>query len=147
MSGDGNHHLSGAAGDGGLRPDDAPWSAGQPIRFFISYRRRAAVDQELAHFLRQEFENANHEVFIDVGMPVGTDWVAEITRRIEWCDFLVVLLSEDAIHSEMVQAEIRLAHRRRSRDGRPALLPVRVCYDGPLDYELDSVLHRIQYVR
>jgi hypothetical protein len=47
----------------------------------------------------------------------------------------------------MVLGEVRMAHRRRRRDGRPRILPIRVRYDGDLDYELDSYLARVQYVR
>jgi hypothetical protein len=70
----------------------------------------------------------------------------EIGRRIEWCEYLVVLLSATSIHSEMVLGEVRIAHRRRRQDGRPQILPVRVRYDDPLDYELDSYLARFQYL-
>src|SRR5262249_44582973 len=51
-----------------------------------------------------------------------------------------------AVESEMVQAEVRLAHQRRRHDGRPAILPVRVNYKGALGYELDAYLGRIQYI-
>jgi hypothetical protein len=115
-------------------------------RFFISYSRRAPDDGALADFLHQGLEAAGHEVFIDRGMQLGTDWVDEITRKIAWCDFLVVLLSSESVHSEMMLGEVRMAHRRRRRDGRPQVLPIRVRYDGPLDYELDSYLARVQYV-
>jgi hypothetical protein len=86
-------------------------------------------------------------VFIDVGIKVGTDWVDEIERRIDSCDALIVLLSDASCHSEMVLGEVRRAHRRRRKNGRPYILPIRVHYEGPLDYELDSYLARIQYVR
>ncbi len=68
-------------------------------------------------------------------MPIGTRWVAEIERRIAWCDYLVVLLSEDSIHSEMVQGEVRRAHHRYGQVGSPGILPIRVCYQGPLGYD------------
>src|SRR5262249_22803437 len=115
-------------------------------KLFISYKRSVATDEKLAHALRDSFRQQGHEVFIDVAMTVGTDWVTEIARRIRWCDFLVVLLSEAAIDSEMVQAEVRMAHQRRRSDGTPGILPVRVDFEGPLDYELDAYLGRIQYV-
>lgn len=121
-------------------------AADGPYRFFISYRRNAEDDARLAQYLRENLERSGHEVFIDIGMPVGTDWSAEINHRILWCDFLVVLLSADSAHSEMVQAEVRLAHHSRKADGRPAILPIRVAFDGALDYELDSYLGRLQYV-
>jgi AAA-like domain/TIR domain len=100
----------------------------------------------LANDLRAGLTAAGHKVFIDVGMRVGTDWVAEIEERIDWCDALIVLLSEASIHSEMVLGEVRMAHRKRRRDGRPRVLPVRVRYYGSLDYELESYLARIQYL-
>jgi TIR domain/AAA-like domain len=104
------------------------------------------ADAKLAHAMRHGLGAAGYDVFIDVGMKVGTDWVAEIARRISWCDFLIVLLSETAVESEMVQAEVRLAHHRRRHGRHPAILPVRVDYRGALGYELDAYLGRIQYL-
>jgi hypothetical protein len=118
--------------------------SGEAKRFFISYRRRAELDRELASYLVERLKRAGHEVFIDLQMPIGTRWVDEIERRITWCDYLVVLLSEDSIHSEMVQGEVRRAHRRYEKEGRPTTLPVRVRYEGTLGYELDSYLSPIQ---
>ena len=117
------------------------------LKFFISYRRSAKDDEEIAHFLHQGLQEHGHEVFIDVAMPVGTDWGDEIGRRIIWCDFFVVLLSAESIHSEMVQGEVRIAHQKRKRDGTPRILPIRVNYTDPLDYELDSYLGRLQYLK
>jgi hypothetical protein len=120
---------------------------GRPARFFISYRRRADEDARLATFLRERLQAVGHEVFIDVGMPVGTDWSAEITQRIDWCDFLVVVLSENSINSEMVQAEVRLAHHCRAEGGRPGILPIRIRFEGRLrDYELSAYIGRLNYV-
>ncbi len=122
-------------------------SSSEPIKIFISYKRSASDDEQLADSIRRKCEAMGHEVFIDVGMQVGTDWVGEISKRIEWCDYLVVLLSERAAGSEMVQAEVRLAHRHYQESGKPGILPVRMNFEGPLDYELDAYLSRIQYVR
>lgn len=115
-------------------------------RVFISYSRRAEDDARLAKDLQAGLEGEGHDVFIDTGMRVGTDWVQEIEQRIAWCDYLVVLLSEASVHSEMVLGEVRMAHRKRRRDGRPHILPIRVRYSGTLDYELDSYMARVQYL-
>lgn len=120
---------------------------GTGSRYFVSYSRRSTEDGKLADDIRVELERAGHEVFIDKRIRLGSDWVEEIARRIAWCDYLVVLLSRESVHSEMVLGEVRMAHRRRRRDGRPHILPIRVRYDGDLDYELDSYLARTQYVR
>ena len=58
-----------------------------------------------------------------------------------------MLLSANSVHSEMVLGEVRMAHRKRRQRRPPHILPIRVRYDGPLDYELDSYLARVQYVR
>lgn len=131
-----------ATGEGHI----SPGAEGHPAKLFVSYKRNIPSDSKLAEFLCQGFRTAGHEVFIDVTMVVGTDWVDEIARRIDWCDYLVVLLSEPAVQSEMVQAEVRLAHQNRRSDGKPAILPIRVNYGGPLGYELDAYLSRIQFV-
>ena len=125
----------------------SPRRLSEGSRFFISYSRRSAADGSSPTTFAPGSRIAGHEVFIDVGMRVGTDWVAEIEQRVDWCDFVVVLLSERSIHSEMVLGEVRRAHRKRRKDGRPRILPLRVHYDGPLDYELDSYLGRVQYIR
>ena len=121
--------------------------AEQTARFFISYRRSAQQDADLAAYLKAGLEARGHEVFIDTAIQPGADWAVEIDRRIAWCNYLVALLSEDAAQSEMVQGEIRRAHRRRDSDGWPRILPVRVKFDGQLDYELDSYLARTQYLQ
>lgn len=99
--------MARAAQHEGLAPMSDPEN--RPRRFFISYRRRAKDDARLANLLVDELRKAGHDVFIDVDIALGTDWSAEITRRIQWCDYLVVLLSQESIGSEMVQTELRLA--------------------------------------
>ena len=115
-------------------------------KFFISYRRSEAIDQRLARFLVKQLTSAGHETFIDESMPAGADWIKEIEQAIDKSDVLIVLLSEQSMHSEMVQGEIRRAHHRQRPDGCPRILPVRIKYEGSLGYELDSYLGRINYV-
>jgi len=115
-------------------------------RFFVSYRRRAPADARLARLLVDALRAAGHDVFIDVDIPIGADWSAEITRRIQWCEYLVVLLSAESIDSEMVQGEVRLAHHCRRDNGLPHVFPIRIRYEGALDYELSSYLGRLQHV-
>ena len=114
-------------------------------RIFVSYRRSEPADHALAHTLRDRLEAEGHAVFIDTDMRVGTDWAAKIYENIDWCDHFIVLLSADAVVSEMVVGEVRRAHRRNRTDGRPVLLPVWVGRVGELGYELDAYLGPLQY--
>jgi hypothetical protein len=50
-------------------------------RFFLCHRRRAPADARLARRLVDALRAAGHDVFIDVDIPIGADWSAEITRR------------------------------------------------------------------
>jgi hypothetical protein len=122
-----------------------PANSSRTPRFFISYRRRAQVDARLALFLVERLKHAGCEVFIDQGMPLGVDWSAEIDRSIVWCDYLVVLISQESVSSEMVQAEVRRAHQASKAEGRSKILPIRVAYTGSIGYELDSYIGKLQY--
>jgi hypothetical protein len=79
-------------------------------------------------------------------MPVGTPWVERIKSELARCDFLVILLSEQSIQSEMVRAEIETAHRLAAeRNGRPAILPVRLAYRDPFPYPLNVYLDPLNW--
>ncbi|XXT18114.1 AAA-like domain-containing protein [Sorangium sp. So ce429] len=121
-------------------------AAAAASRFFISYRR-GGLDEQLAKRLHEALEASGHAVFRDANLSLGADWASTLRSEIERADFFVPLLSAEAIRSEMVSAEVRIAYRKGSRGGRPKILPVRVAYDGPLDYELDLHVGRLQYVR
>jgi len=114
-------------------------------RYFISYSRHNASDQNLARFLYENLTALGHAVFIDFGIKVGTDWLEEIRNNIEWCDYLVLLLSKTSIHSEMVLREVRMAQASCRANGKPRILPIRLGYEGPLDYELDLYIGQLQY--
>ena len=118
----------------------------QARKFFISYSRGDPNDENLARFLHSELTASGHQAFIDISMRAGSNWVQAILERIEWCDRLVVLLSERSMRSEMMVQEVRLAHQQSERYGHPIILPVRVGYFGRLEYELHHYLGNTQYV-
>jgi hypothetical protein len=110
---------------------------------FLSYRH-VPRDEELAEGLCAYLQERGLRVFLDKQIRVGLDWVAEIDRQLRASDAFVVLLSEDSIRSDMVRQEIQTAHQLR-RDGKMAILPVRVAFQGDLPYDLGSYLNHIQY--
>jgi hypothetical protein len=114
-------------------------------RVFISYKRKAEPDQsfaiEIYNVLRQM-----HEVFIDQTMLVGSQWVAHIMEELHRTDFLITLLSERSVNSEMVQEEIRIAHNLAEHQrGSPVILPVRLAYSEPFPYPLSEYLNSIHW--
>lgn len=110
---------------------------------FISYRH-VPPDEQLAEQLRAYLEEQGLRVFVDKQIRVGRDWVEEIDRQLRASDSFVVFLSEDSIRSDMVRQEIQTAHELRG-EGKMAIFPVRVGFQGKLPYDLASYLNRIQY--
>ena len=127
-------------------PPEAPPSH-QGCRFFISYAHGRVDDENLARYLHGKLTGAGHQVFLDIGMKVGTDWAKEIDTWLRASDFLVVLLSERTLHSEMVLAEVRKAQFFQKSQGSPEILPVRMDYAEPLPYELRKRIAHLQFIR
>jgi hypothetical protein len=96
--------------------------------------------------LRETLEAHGHEVFIDLTLRTGADWLEQIDRQIKTSDFLIVLLSEGSAESEMIRAEVSRAYEYRNSRGRPQTLPVRVAYEEPLPYSIFYFINPLQYV-
>jgi len=90
-------------------------------RVFISYKR-VEPDTSVA---REVFEalSLQHDVFIDQLIPIGVRWAERIEVELRQTDFFIVVLSAEAVQSEMVIAEISTAYQlAKSQEGRPAIL-------------------------
>lgn len=114
-------------------------------RIFISYKRNTEPDEPVA---LQVFEalSRQHQVFIDQTMAVGTHWVERIEAELRQADFLIVFLSAQSVHSEMVEAEIKMAHNlAQVQQGHPVILPVRLAYRQPFQYPLSAYLNHINW--
>ena len=117
----------------------------QTRRVFIRYNRDTAVDDPLA-LLLYELLNQDSNVFVDQRLLVGTRWAEQIETEIRQADALVVLLSAQAVASEMVQQEIALAHKLAEENGGvPRILPVRVGDRAPFQYPLSVYLDPINW--
>jgi hypothetical protein len=114
-------------------------------RVFISYKRDALPDQEVAVRLY----NALSEVadpFIDQTIEIGSRWAERIEEEVRRADFLVVLLSACSVQSEMVLQEVESAHHLgKANGGKPVILPVRVAYRESFLYPLSAYLNPIQW--
>jgi hypothetical protein len=110
---------------------------------FLSYRH-VSPDEQLAEGLYAFLQERGLRVFLDKQIRVGLDWVAEIDSQLRASDSFVVLLSEDSIRSDMVRQEVQTAHELR-QEGKMAIFPVRMGFQGKLPYDLGSYLNRIQY--
>jgi hypothetical protein len=113
-------------------------------KIFISYKRNVAPDTHLATAVYEGLRQ-DHEVFIDTTIQVGEKWAERIQNAIKKSDYLIVLLSEHSIHSEIMIAEIETAYHQGKSHGRPLILPVRLAYNEPLVYPMSAYLNPLQW--
>ncbi|BCM94505.1 hypothetical protein IAD21_06412 (plasmid) [Abditibacteriota bacterium] len=114
-------------------------------RVFISYKRSVEPDESIAMELFRALSQ-QHDVFIDQTMAVGAHWAQQIEAELRTTNFLVSLLSEHSVGSEMVLAEIDTAHRLgKEQAGHPAILPVRLNYREPFQYPLSAYLNPLNW--
>jgi AAA domain-containing protein/protein kinase-like protein/TIR domain-containing protein len=113
-------------------------------RVFISYKRTVQPDDGIAEYLRDQLADSC-EVFIDKMMDVGARWVEQIETEISRSDFLVILLSDRSVQSEMVVAEVEMAHRLNRSGKGPKILPVRLAYSAPFAYPLSVYLNDVNW--
>ncbi|MCG6138308.1 MAG: AAA-like domain-containing protein [Nostoc sp. LLA-1] len=117
----------------------------QTKRIFISYKRHAEPDEAVALQVFQAL-SPQHQVFIDQTMSVGTHWAERIEAEISQADFLIIFLSAHSVHSEMVEAEVKMAHNlAQVQGGHPVILPVRLTYRQPFQYPLSAYLNHINW--
>ncbi|MCI0339322.1 MAG: AAA-like domain-containing protein [Acidobacteria bacterium] len=117
------------------------------FRIFISYSSSAEPDRSVAlQILEALQQREDCEVFIDQMIPVGVVWAEYLRGELERADFLIALLSQNSVRSDMFREEVQMAHElARERNGRPAILPVRLAFKGSLPYSLAAYLDRIQW--
>lgn len=113
-------------------------------KVFISYKRNVEPDTPVATAVYEALRQEN-EVFIDTTIQVGEKWAERIQQAIKESDFLITFLSEHSVNSEMVLAEIETAHHHNKAYGKPAILPVRVNFEGALVYPLSAYLNPLQW--
>ncbi len=113
-------------------------------KIFISYKRNVSPDTPVATAVFESLRH-DHNVFMDTTLTVGEKWAERIQNAIKESDYLIIFLSENSVHSEMVIAEIETAHHHGKAHGKPAILPVRLAYTEPLVYPISAYLNPLQW--
>lgn len=113
-------------------------------KIFISYKRNVTPDTPVATAVYESLRH-DHDVFMDTTIQVGEKWAERIQNAIKESDYLIIFLSENSVHSEMVIAEIETAHHTGKANGKPAILPVRLAYAASLVYPISAYLNPLQW--
>lgn len=120
--------------------------SGPAQKVVLLYKRGGPDDERLLALFEKTLKASGDEVFIDRHLKIGVAWAQEIERRIKEADAVIVLLSESALHSEMLEYEVQTAHQAaQAQGGKPRLLPVRVGFEGPLGEPLGTMLDTLHY--
>ncbi len=120
-----------------------PKDAGR-ASIFISYKRNVDPDEAVAAKVFQALSK-QHNVFIDQTTLVGERWAERIEAELSQADFLITFLSPQSIHSEMIEAEIKMAHHLARQHGKPVTLPVRLDHREPFHYPLSAYLDSLNW--
>lgn len=117
-------------------------------KVFISYRAQEP-DSSLAKEFYDALISAGHQPFMaSESIRLGENWPQRIETKLQSCDYLLLLLSEQSATSEMVTEEVRRAKELQEErpNGKPIILPIRVNFtlDSSLNYNLRGYLDCIQ---
>lgn len=119
---------------------------GQENRLAVLYKRGAQPDEGLLAFLEKTLQDRGFTIFIDRHLSIGVEWAQEIERQLRAADAVILLVSDAAMGSEMLEYEIRTAHEAaHANGGKPRLLPVRVGFTGKLPDSLAPILDPLNY--
>lgn len=105
--------TSSAITTGEFKPLTPSSTTKEKIRVFISYSRR---DKEFVQKLHSGLTDAGVETWVDwEGIPLATDWWAEIEEAIEQSDAFIFVISPDSVQSKYCIQEIKTALRHNKR--------------------------------
>jgi hypothetical protein len=103
----------------------------EPIQFYSCFISYSAKDEPFARRLHQQMQAAHLRVwFAPEDIKGGEKLHEQIERAIQMHDRLLLVLSEESIHSAWVQQELRRARRAEIQSQRRKLFPIRL-----LDFE------------
>jgi serine/threonine protein kinase len=113
-----------------------PTPASEPTRLFICYKHQTDPDQELAGYLYETLTSQGHDVFIDPVIRTDEAGLKQVDQQIKSSDFFIILLSQEAADSEIIQSQIGQAYHYFQTQGQPRLLPVRIAPGNVLPYAI-----------
>src|SRR5262245_4024252 len=93
----------------------------EPVRVFVSY---ASADRAFAERLVHDLRMAGAEVWWDVAGVNEGDFLDRINDALQQCQWLVLVLTPNAIASKWVKIEVNAAINRREMGLMRGVLPV-----------------------
>ena len=102
------------------------------------------ADRHVSALLEAELARNGHPVVLDKPTSFGIEWAWQIESKALQADAVVMLLSAESVHSEMMAYELERAREAGLRRGKPILIPVRVQFSESLPNPLSRLLNGIR---
>lgn len=113
------------------------------VKIFISTSHREP-DISLAKKFAQKLENLGYKVFLAKNnILIGENWKKRLNIELDSCDYMLLLLSNNSVTSEMVYYEVKRIQERQNDSNRVVILPVRVNLPYDINYDLAKQLEKI----
>src|SRR5258708_3418442 len=139
--------LSGLDSDITDHVAEVPEPPKKPPHVFISHKRDASTNDEIATTLKRDLEPFCESVYLDLEDNVpGEDYVTAIIERLSNADFFIVFISEAGNRSAWIQTELEYANFYFKQKGSPQIVPVRLGFQGLYDPNINVLLHRTEAI-
>ncbi|MCM1984863.1 AAA-like domain-containing protein [Lyngbya confervoides] len=106
-------------------------------------------DCEFSQTLYRRLQAAGYDTFIiSQSQPMEATWVAQLHAALQSCDYYILIICPQTVHSEVLLQEVRTVKAMQGQQPHqtPRIIPIRVAlpFDQPLNFELRGYLQRIQ---
>ena len=97
--------------------------------------------QHVSDLLQAELASRGYPVVLDKHTSASIAWAWQIESKAPKAEAVLVFLSAESLHSEMLAYELELAREAGLRNGNPILIPVRIQYHESLPLPLPRLLN------
>jgi class 3 adenylate cyclase len=111
----------------------------------VLYKRKSQPDETILAAIEQHLITRGLRVFIDRHLKIGVEWAKAIEEQIRASDWVIAIVSDSALGSEMLEYELEVAADEHRKRGKPFILPVRIGDDRPLEGPVGSIVNPLQF--
>lgn len=129
-----------AAWDAGAAGSPGVTSGVVPQKVMLLYKPHLQPDENVLHTLQEQLQAGGHEVFVDHNLKIGVQWAGAVESRIRAADAVVAIVSPKSLQSEMLEFEMETAHDQQVSTGKPAILPVTIGPEEPVEGVIASII-------
>jgi len=101
--------------------------AGKPIEFYSAFISYSSKDDDFAKRLHADLQAKGVRCWFDrEDLKIGEKFRPKIDEAIRFHDKLLLILSENSVRSDWVEAEVEAAFERERKENKTVLFPIRL---------------------